>query len=98
MQLDPIAILRDPKPCPVMLAREDSAAPEMVNQRSRVSPRDVNALMSAGEVFPNNGDTVRGVLTGEAEQLWHSVGSDVFQPDQADACNRVAVLELGPKR
>jgi hypothetical protein len=81
-----------------MLAGENPAAAEMVDQRARISPRNVDAFLGVPVVSPDNSHPVSRILAGEADDLRHSLRPDVFQPNEADPRDRIPVVELRPKR
>jgi len=94
VQFDAISLIGHLKSRSVMLAGKDPAACQVIDQRARVPPWNIDALL----IIPNNGHPVGRVFAGEAEHLRHAFRPDVFQPDEADARDRVPVVELRPER
>jgi hypothetical protein len=97
VQLDALAAVGHLKFRSVMLAGKKATAGELVDPRVRVSPRNVNTLASRPVVLPDNGYPVGRVFTGEAEEPRRGLRPDVFQPDEADAGDRVPAVELWPQ-
>ena len=73
---------------------EETAAGHGVQQRSGITPRDVDTFMFPTGVGPADGEPVRRVLTRQTEHRRKPLRSNPFEPDQTDPSDRVAAVEL----
>jgi hypothetical protein len=78
----------------VVFSREKPAADDDVDQRGGVPSRDVHAGRHAVRGVPRNRHAVRGVLAPPADPRRRPTGTEVAQPDEADAGHREAAVEL----
>src|SRR5947207_1833715 len=74
-----------------MLTGEEASAGEVIDERARIAARDVDAFAIA---VPRHREAMRGVLAGETGDRGEAFRTDVLQADQADAGDRVTVVQL----
>lgn len=68
---------------------------ERIHTGIRVAPRNENALLSLSLiVLPFHGDTMSGILAGNASKARKSLGANSLQSDEADASNCMIANQL----
>src|SRR5262245_40776625 len=78
----------------LMLARKQPAACQMVHERPGVAAGDVDTLMSAVLVLPDDGDAVSGILARQSQRRWKSRWPDVLQTNQAHSGDGTAFVQF----
>ncbi len=80
-----------------MLAGKDTAAQKVANLRARVATRNEYSFASHAVFVPRDRYAMRRILAVETNYFGHGPGPNVFQTNQTNAGNRMAVLQLWPE-
>ncbi len=78
----------------LMLAGEETSTDQVIDERSGVAARDVDAFTRAAVIVPDDRDSMGRVLTRQPENRREPAGPDVLQPDEANPCDGMPVMKL----
>src|SRR5262249_46625155 len=93
-QLDAVAGVLDVKRRALMFPGKEPAARQVVYEGSRVAAWNVNPFVRTGILFPYDRDAMSGILAGQSDRPGKTLRPDLLQPNQADACDGIPVLQL----
>jgi hypothetical protein len=86
------------KCCHVMFAGKDASSAQVIETRAGITAWNKDPFPFFTErLVPLDGNAVSGIFAGKSEKSGKPCRTNLFQANQAYACNGVSLMQLGPE-